>query len=232
MPFVQPKERNLNPDIFQSPPQPDAQRPQFPNSPPSTNILDQTTQHSNVLIYGVVSTAPAQVLAGTGVAVTVKSGEFYHKVISTSSPLQGSQILQSVNTANGTHIPIEGITTFNLLLGQTNYPCNAFVVSGLSYSVVLGRDVLQQNRAIINMGALTVEFLDNNVLRFVNEDPLPTHLPVKCFKTEVIDAHFEAVIPVTVDSPTNNVIGLIEPVETLLDRYHLAGTASLVCPGT
>ena len=48
------------------------------------------------------------------------------------------------------------------------------VVSGLSYSVVLGRDFLQQNRAIINMGAQTVEFLGNYVLQFANEDP-PTH---------------------------------------------------------
>ena len=79
-----------------------------------------------------------------------------------------------MKTANGTHIPIEGITSFNLLLGQTNYSCNAFVVSGLSYSVVLGRDFLQQNRAIINMGAQTVEFLGNYVLQFANEDP-PTH---------------------------------------------------------
>ena len=106
MPFVQPKERNLNPDIFQSPPQPDAQRPQYPNSPPSTNILDQTTQHFNVFIHGVVSTAPVQVLVDNGAAVTVISGEFYHKIINTSSSLQVSQILQSVKTANGTHIPV------------------------------------------------------------------------------------------------------------------------------
>ena len=61
---------------------------------------------------------------------------------------------------------------------------------------------------------------------------LPTHFPVKYFKTEVIDAHCEIVLPMTVDSPTNNVIDLSEPVEKRLDRYHIAGTASLVCPGT
>ena len=93
MPFVQPKEINLNADIFQSPPQPDAQRPKTPNSPRSTNISDQTTQHSNVLIHGVVSTAPVQVLVDTGAALTVISGEFYHKGISTSSPLQVRQML-------------------------------------------------------------------------------------------------------------------------------------------
>ena len=82
------------------------------------------------------------------------------------------------------------------------------------------------------MGAQTVEFLGDNVLLFANEDTLPTHFPVKYFKTEVIYAHCEAVLPVTVDSPTNNVIRLIEPVERLLARYHLAGTASMVCPGT
>ena len=57
-------------------------------------------------------------------------------------------------------------------------------------------------------------------------------MPVKCDKTQVIDAHCEAVIPATVSQAPNNVIGLIEPREKLLDRYHLllAGAASLVCP--
>ena len=82
-----------------------------------------------------------------------------------------------MKTANGTHIPIEDITTFDLLLGQTNYTCNAHVVSDLSYSVVLGRNFLNENRAIMNMRALTVEFLGNNVLLFANGEPLQTHLP-------------------------------------------------------
>ena len=43
-------------------------------SPRSTSLLDQTTQHSNVLIHGVVSTAPVQVLLDTGAPETVISG--------------------------------------------------------------------------------------------------------------------------------------------------------------
>ena len=81
-----------------------------------------------------------------------------------------------MKTANGTHIPIEDITTFDRVLGQTNYTCNAFVVSDLSYYVVLGRNFLNENRATMNMRALTVEFLGNNVLLFANEDPVNTHL--------------------------------------------------------
>ena len=114
---------------------------------PSINTLDQSTQFNNVLIDGVVSLTSIQVLVDTG---TVISTEFYHKVLSTSSPLENSQVLQSVKTANGAHIPVEGIATFDL--GQTKYRCSAYVVSGLSYSVVLGRDFLQQNRPIINRG--------------------------------------------------------------------------------
>ena len=114
-----------------------------------------------------VNTSPIQVLLDTGAAVTVISTEFYHKVLRTSSALETSlntsQVLQSPKMANGAHIPIEGIATFDLGLDQTKYRCSAYVVSGLSYSVVLGRDFLQQNRAIINMGTHTVEFFGDNV---------------------------------------------------------------------
>ena len=174
--------------------------------------------------------AHIQILVDTGAAVTVVSTEFYHNILSTSSPLEHSQVLQSVKTANGARIPIEGIATFDLGLGQTKYGCSAYVVSGLSNPVVLGRDFLQQNRAIINMGTHTVEFLCDDVLKFANENTPLSLLPVKCGKTQVIDAHSEAAIPATVSQTPNNVVGLIEAGERLLDRYHLAGAASLVCP--
>ena len=106
-----------------------------------------------------------QVLLDTGAAVTVISTEFYHKVLSSSSALETSlntsQVLQSPKMANVAHIPIEGIATFGL--DQTKYRCSAYVVSGLSYSAVLDRDFLQQNRAIINMGTHTVELFGDNV---------------------------------------------------------------------
>ena len=98
---------------------------QIPLVSPSTNILGQSTQFSNVLIDAVVSLAHIQVLVDTGAAVTVVSTEFYHNILSTLSPLEHSQVLQSVKTANGAHIPIEGIVTFDLGLGQTKYRCSA-----------------------------------------------------------------------------------------------------------
>ena len=48
------------------------------------------------------------------------------------------------------------------------------------------------------MGTHTVEFLGDNVLKFANENTPLSPVPVKCGKTQVIDAHSEAVIPATV----------------------------------
>ena len=67
MPFVQPKEINQNPHIFQSPPKPQRHTQ-------STNILDQTTKHGTVFVHGVVSKARVQVLVDTEAAVTVITG--------------------------------------------------------------------------------------------------------------------------------------------------------------
>ncbi len=63
-----------------------------------------------------------------------------------------SKILQSIKTANGAQVPVESIVTFNIKLGQSSYKCNAYVITGLGHSVVLGRDFLEQNRAIIDLG--------------------------------------------------------------------------------
>ena len=61
----------------------------------------------------------------------------------------------------------------------------------------------------------TVELFGDNVLKFANESCPRSPLPVKCDKTQVIDAHCEAVIPTTVGQAPNNVTGLIEPGEKL-----------------
>ena len=145
-------------------------RYQIPLISPSINVLYQSTQFSNVLTDDSLSSPPIQVLVNTGAAVTVISTEFYHKVLSTSSPLENIELPRSVKTANGAHIPIEGLATFDLTLGYAKYSCSAYVASGRSYSIALGRDSLQQNRANINMGAHTVKFLGDNVLTFVDEN--------------------------------------------------------------
>ncbi len=102
----------------------------------------------------------------------------------------------------------------------------------LVWATLLCLDVtfLKQNRAIIDLGAQTVEFFGYNVIPFLDHKGPSTPLPVHCGQTHVIDAHSEAVTPATVAIASSNVVGSIEPGEKLLDRYHLAGAASLVCP--
>ncbi len=96
-------------------------------------------------------------------------------------------------------------------MGQSSYKCNAYVIAGLGYSVVLGRDFLEQSRAIIDLGALTVVFFGHNVIPFLDRKGPSTPLPEHCGKTQVIDAHSEAVIPATVATASSIVIGLVEP---------------------
>ncbi len=113
------------------------------------------------------------------------------------------------------------------MAGPIKRQCPINVITGLGYSVVLGRDFLEQNRVIIDLGAQTVEFFGHNVIPFLDRKGPSTPLPVHCGQTHVIDARSEALILATASS---NVVGLIEPGEKLPDRYHLAGAASLVCP--
>ena len=138
----------------------------------STNIVENNIEHNNVLITGTVDAA-----------VTVSVQQFYHSILSTSCPLQVSQVLQSIKTASGAHVAVEGMVAFNITLGQVSYKCNAYVIAGLSYSVVLGRDFLGQNRAIIDLGAQTVEFFENNVIPSLDGKGPSMPASVRCEQT-------------------------------------------------
>ena len=54
---------------------------------------------------------------------------------------------------------------------------------------------------------------------------------VKIAKTLVKDAQNESVIPARLDRVANSpIVGLIEAVPNLSDRYHLHGASTLTCP--
>ena len=106
------------------------------------------------------------------------------------------------------------------------------MVVGLSYNIVLGTDFLHYFSSVIDIRGQVVTFVGGNIVTFALETDPPFVANVKVAKTMVIDAQSELIIPATLTTcPQPSVVGLIEALPKLSDRYHLHGACTLSCPG-
>ena len=199
--------------------------------PSNAETLYALSTPSNVLIWGTVLKQPFKLLVDTGAAVTVISERFFHEVLRVKYALTQKQLFDSIKTANGGTVPVAGTASFDVSIGESDYVCDAIVVPNLSYNVVLGRDFLHKHRALIDVGNERVTFSENNMVLFATGDFPPVTSDVRCAKTFVIDGSSEVIIPAVLTSfPSEPVVGLIEGVPKLSDRYHLLCASTLCKP--
>ena len=207
---------------------------ELPRQIPSISLNDSDSQviQSNVSVWGIVEKQQFKVLVDTGAAVTVVSEKFYQEILRARYPLITEGGLDSVRTADGNTVPVRGTVTFSIIMGHNAYVCSASVVVGLSYNIVLGRDFLHDFSAIIDVRGQVVTFVGGNTVTFASENDAPIVSNVKVAKTMVIDAQSESIIPATLTTSLQlPVVGLIEALPKLSDRYHLHGACTLSCPG-
>ena len=169
-------------------------------------------------------------MVDTGAAVTVVSEKFYQEILRARYPLITEGGLDSVRTADGNTVPVRGTVTFSIIMGHNAYVCSASVVVGLSYNIILGRDLLHDFSAIIDVRGQVVTFVGGNTVTFASENDAPIVSNVKVAKTMVIDAQSELIIPATLTTSLQPpVVGLIEALPKLSN--HLHGACTLSCPG-
>ena len=186
---------------------------------------------SNILIWGTVCKQPIRVLVDTGAAITVVSEQFYVDALRTNFAMKKSDKIDSIKTANGSTVSVSGSVNFPVLLGDQEYSCDATIVPGLAYNVVLGRDFLHHFGAVINVRGCFVTFSDTNVVQFIKGDRPTFVSDVRTTTTYVIDAQSEVVIPARLDkSCSEPMIGLIVATPKLSDRYRLLSASSLSAP--
>ena len=213
--------------------------PEFPNVPKSSDHVIpsietgsniSSSSPTNVLVWGTVLKQPTKLLVDTGAAVTVISDTYYHDILRPVYELKRNEQLESVKTANGKSVPVTGSVSFPVMIGQLVYTFDAAIVPGLAYDIVLGRDFLHKFSAVIDVRGQTVKFYGDNTVFFANGDAPPHASEVRAAQTVVIDAHSESVIPVYLrTSPPEPVIGLIEAIPKLSDRYQLFAASSVSC---
>ena len=190
-----------------------------------------SSTQSNVLIWGIVEKQNFKLLVDTGAAVPVISDKFYNDVLRVAYRVRRQESLYSVKTADGKEVPVVGAVSFPILVRSVSYQCHAFVVAGLAYNIVLGRDFLHEYGAVIDVRQQFVDFSGKNKMNFASGEYPPLISDVRITKTFVIDAQSELVIPARLENfATSPAVGLIEAVPKLPDRYHLYGACSLSSP--
>ena len=192
---------------------------------------DHENMPSNVLIWGTVCKQPFKVLVDTGAAITVISEKFFVEVLRAYFAIQKSERVDNIKTADGSKVPVIGSVRFPLLLGDNEYSCDATIVPGLAYSVVLGRDFLYNNSAVIDVKGCFVTFHGSNIVYFSKGDKPLVISDVKTVTSYVLDAQSETVIPARLEkSLPGPVVGVIETTTKLSDRFHLCTATSLSSP--
>eukprot|EP00795_Rhopilema_esculentum_P009892 gene9892-18483_t len=197
----------------------------------SSELSYSSSTQSNVLIWGIVEKQNFKLLVDTGAAVTVISDKFYNDVLLVAYCVRRQESLNSVKTADGKEVPVIGAVSFPILVGSVSYQCHAFVVAGLAYSIVLGRVFLHEYGAVFDVRQQFVDFSGKNKINFASGEYHPLISDVRVSKTFVINAQSELVIPARLEKfATSHVVGLIEAVPKLSDRYHLYGACSMSSP--
>ena len=167
---------------------------------------------------------PTRCLIDTGAAVSILDTKHLEFLYDGKPPPLQPSALSSIRTVSGQPVPIRGTFSAKVEIAGGKYPCSFKVIDGIEYQGVLGRDFLYPHRAEISFASLTMELKEPLSVMF-SEDLAAVIAPT----TYVIPSRSEVVVPAQVTGNTfPGVIGLIESVPRLVERYQLQGAAALV----
>lgn len=107
-------------------------------------------------------------LVDTGAAVTAVNANVWNKYLKNSCSNLSSSNSEVVTTANGFPLKILGKTLVKFVIHSEVFPCEAHVIEGLTYDIILGRDFLQTFSSKIDFDQAKIEFSQQ-------ENPLPFH---------------------------------------------------------
>ena len=122
---------------------------------------------SDLTIAGEVAGQAVQLLVDTGACVSAMDEQFFKKIYGRCPPKMTDGSLSTVQTISGDKVPVLGKITVPLRLNGREYPCDFHVMQNLAFDAILGRNFLQENRALID--------LDNNSVTFIGTGCLGKH---------------------------------------------------------
>ena len=105
---------------------------------------------------GKIAGKSVHLLVDTGACVSAINEQFLKKTYGDVSLNMSDGPFSSVKTVSGEEVPLLGKITVLLHLNGHQYPCEFHVMQNLAYDAILGRDFLQENRALIDLDNSTI----------------------------------------------------------------------------
>ena len=194
------------------------------NIPPISSYSANKTTFSNVAVCGCILNQSVRLLVDTGAAISVVSEQFYNVTLRPNVQLKKNNLISNIKTADGNTTPVIGFVSFEIIIGDHSYNCDASVVPNLAYQVVLGCDFLHANNAIIDVKRESVTFEPKHTVMFTKGCNSLTVPDVHNAKTYVISSQSEGIIPAYQSMHVDLVVGFIEAHCKVSDTHPIIDT--------
>ena len=148
---------------------PEKVQKRLPHSDASLHSNDLTTS-------GIIAGRAVQLLVDTGACLSVIDEKFLQKIYGSLSPNITEGFLPCIQTANGERVPVLGKITVPIEMNGSEYVSDFHVMQNLAYNAILGRDFLQQNRALIDLDNNNITFKSSKAAKKTRKPP--SSLPV------------------------------------------------------
>ena len=148
-------------------------------SKPSNDIHSCKNQFklksNDLTTEGEIAGQVVQLLVDTGACVSAIDKQLFAKIYGHFPPNMSKGSLSSVQTVSGEKVPVLGKITIPLQIQGREYTCEFHVMQNLTYDVILGRDFLQKNGALIDLVESTLSFKGT---AYVGDHARPKTVPV------------------------------------------------------
>lgn len=180
---------------------------------------------------------PTPVLVDTGAAVTAISANLWNKISVVDESVQLSSCgITDIKTVSGTQLPVLGHLTIQFTIQGNSYPFDTFVINGLNYDAILGRDFLQfyQSNIDLHSGTLSLSFplpfsSEPNLNFNTTPDIDNSSHSVHAMFSFILQPLSEMLVPAKINFVyPMGTIGLISPASQLSIRYNFVGATALV----
>ena len=119
----------------------------------SNNVVKESSQAKprDLTVSAQLNGQSIKALVDTGAAISVIDKEVLQEVYKEQLLQLQTDNLGDVKTLSGEALPVLGMFTSALDIANGSYSCTFIVVQNLHYDALIGRDLLRENGAIINL---------------------------------------------------------------------------------